>query len=239
MIKPIETIYSGYRFRSRLEARWAVFFDAAKIKYQYEPQGFEAEDGTRYLPDFYLPDFDVYAEVKPTYEKLMEESDKLGKILSAYDSPIGALGLLILGQIPEQYTNFSGEEKFYNNPMFLYYWSFPYHKGKVCIDFRSFVRYKGETILMDSGFMQHESDTYIFPDIREESICYLGKPNSIQEQLDKCLSLSGYHISCESGYDGIKFHLPTSIAKESYDYFTPCFNRAKQARFEHGERPEV
>ena len=27
-IKPIETNYKGYRFRSRLEARWAVFFDA-------------------------------------------------------------------------------------------------------------------------------------------------------------------------------------------------------------------
>ena len=36
-IKPIETIYKGYRFRSRLEARWAVFFDALGIEYEYEP----------------------------------------------------------------------------------------------------------------------------------------------------------------------------------------------------------
>ena len=28
MIKAIPTEYKGYRFRSRLEARWAVFFDA-------------------------------------------------------------------------------------------------------------------------------------------------------------------------------------------------------------------
>lgn len=55
-IKPIETYYNGYYFRSRLEARWAVFFDAAEIKYQYEPEGFELSDGTRYLPDFYLPE---------------------------------------------------------------------------------------------------------------------------------------------------------------------------------------
>ena len=27
-IQVIETAYKGYRFRSRLEARWAVFFDA-------------------------------------------------------------------------------------------------------------------------------------------------------------------------------------------------------------------
>ena len=31
-IKAIETIYNGYKFRSRLEARWAVFFDEAGIE---------------------------------------------------------------------------------------------------------------------------------------------------------------------------------------------------------------
>lgn len=63
-IKPIETIYKGYRFRSRLEARWAVFFDAMGIPYVYEPEGFVLSDGTMYLPDFYLPDSDTYAEIK-------------------------------------------------------------------------------------------------------------------------------------------------------------------------------
>ena len=55
-IKAIETYYKGYRFRSRLEARWAVFFDAAGIKFEYEPEGFVMSDGTKYLPDFYLPE---------------------------------------------------------------------------------------------------------------------------------------------------------------------------------------
>lgn len=63
-IKPIETIYNGYRFRSRLEARWAVFFDAAGIKYQYEPEGFDL-DGEYYLPDFFLPQFCLFVEIKP------------------------------------------------------------------------------------------------------------------------------------------------------------------------------
>lgn len=54
-IKAIETRYKGYRFRSRLEARWAVFFDALGIEWKYEPEGFELSDGTRYLPDFWLP----------------------------------------------------------------------------------------------------------------------------------------------------------------------------------------
>ena len=66
-IKAIETVYQGYRFRSRLEARWAVFFNALDIKWEYEPEGFELSNGSRYLPDFWLPTFNggIWAEVKP------------------------------------------------------------------------------------------------------------------------------------------------------------------------------
>lgn len=65
MIKAIETEYDGYKFRSRLEARWAVFFNAAKIHYDYEPEGYEIGDGEKYLPDFYLPQFQIFVEIKP------------------------------------------------------------------------------------------------------------------------------------------------------------------------------
>lgn len=67
-IKPIETLWKGYRFRSRLEARWAVFFETLGLKWEYEPQGFELCDGTRYLPDFYLPDQESYIEIKPAID---------------------------------------------------------------------------------------------------------------------------------------------------------------------------
>jgi hypothetical protein len=63
-IKAIETNYKGYKFRSRLEARWAVFFDTAEIKWEYEPEGFEMSNGQRYLPDFYLPEEQAYFEIK-------------------------------------------------------------------------------------------------------------------------------------------------------------------------------
>lgn len=63
-MKAIETKYKGYRFRSRLEARWAVFFDTLGVKWEYEPQGFEFHDGTRYLPDFWLPDLKLFLEIK-------------------------------------------------------------------------------------------------------------------------------------------------------------------------------
>jgi hypothetical protein len=50
-IKAIETRYAGCRFRSRLEARWARFFDHLRIPWEYEPEGFETTAGP-YLPDF-------------------------------------------------------------------------------------------------------------------------------------------------------------------------------------------
>lgn len=66
-IQAIETVYRGHRFRSRLEARWAVFFDHLDIEWRYEPQGYEIaiyDETRRYLPDFYLPGLDVWVEVK-------------------------------------------------------------------------------------------------------------------------------------------------------------------------------
>lgn len=67
-IKPIETLYNGYRFRSRLEARWAVFFDAIGLKYEYEVEGYKIEGSEvkeiRYLPDFYIPSLDRWFEIK-------------------------------------------------------------------------------------------------------------------------------------------------------------------------------
>ena len=65
-IKAIKTEYNGYMFRSRLEARWAVFFDAARIEYEYEPEGYTLSDGTNYLPDFWLPQFEIFVEIKPS-----------------------------------------------------------------------------------------------------------------------------------------------------------------------------
>ena len=63
-VKAIETSYHGYHFRSRLEARWAVFFDSLEIPFRYEPEGFDL-DGIWYLPDFYLPKHRCWIEIKP------------------------------------------------------------------------------------------------------------------------------------------------------------------------------
>ena len=65
-IKAIPTNFLGIQFRSRLEARWAVFMEVCQVKWQYEPEGFDLGDGVFYLPDFWLPRLDCYLEIKPT-----------------------------------------------------------------------------------------------------------------------------------------------------------------------------
>jgi len=100
-IKAIETRYKGYRFRSRLEARWAVFFDALGIRWEYEPEGFDLGEAGWYLPDFYFPGTDWYAEVKP--DKNISDSDAAK--MSAFDShpPEGAMGLISLIGAPTMF----------------------------------------------------------------------------------------------------------------------------------------
>ena len=69
-MKNKQTAYNGYNFRSRTEARWAVFFDFLKIKYLYEYEDFEV-GGRRYLPDFFLPELlpgGCFAEVKGRFK---------------------------------------------------------------------------------------------------------------------------------------------------------------------------
>lgn len=76
-IKSIETKYNGFRFRSRLEARWAIFFDMVGLKYEYEVEGFEM-NGIRYLPDFYIPSLDRWFEIKakPLSEREMKKCEE-------------------------------------------------------------------------------------------------------------------------------------------------------------------
>jgi len=63
-VAAIPCTYKGINFRSRTEARWAVFFDSLKWNWIYEHDFYRLPSGF-YLPDFYLPDFMAHAEVKP------------------------------------------------------------------------------------------------------------------------------------------------------------------------------
>lgn len=108
--KAIETVYVGHRFRSRLEARWAVFFDAMGIQWVYESEGFE-HNGVRYLPDFRLPKLYCWVEVKGDPGVMVEEAARLSTMLAdgtalpdfefCGEPNIGG-GLILLGDIPRE-----------------------------------------------------------------------------------------------------------------------------------------
>lgn len=58
------TQYRGVPMRSKLEVRWAQFFDLHKINWCYEPGRYTFTDGYQYVPDFLLPDTNQFFEVK-------------------------------------------------------------------------------------------------------------------------------------------------------------------------------
>lgn len=110
MIQAIETEYRGYRFRSRLEARWAVFFDAMGFTWRYEHEGFK-RGGLRYLPDFELEwgnGKTMYVEVKGDRDALIKDHDRFSQLLDfggcfpGFDDcyETNQTGLLLLGDIP-------------------------------------------------------------------------------------------------------------------------------------------
>ena len=74
-VKAHPTMYNGVQYRSRLEARWAAFFDLIGWKHEYEPI-----DLPGWSPDFRvvfpstlnahigISEYDLFAEVKPYYD---------------------------------------------------------------------------------------------------------------------------------------------------------------------------
>ena len=111
-MKAIDTEYKGYLFRSRLEARWAVFFDACGVKWEYEPEGFDLGDGIYYLPDFLLHDVvirynqgnavkDLWIEVKGRMTE--EDAYKISRFANCSEEGFGVVvenPILVVSTIP-------------------------------------------------------------------------------------------------------------------------------------------
>lgn len=94
-IKAIPTRYGGTQFRSRLEARWAAFFDLNGWAWDYEPV-----DLSGWCPDFSLtfPEATIYAEVKPTEagEDSMVKNPVFAKAVAHWQN----VQVLLLGLAP-------------------------------------------------------------------------------------------------------------------------------------------
>ena len=205
MIKAIETEYNGYKFRSRLEARWAVFFDALKIDYQYGPERFVGVNDTPYLPDFYLPKEHIYVEVKGSDEALRSDWEKISAAIDFEATPCSN-GLMILGDIPD-----IKEIDWGNVPMFSYlYW----RKGIAC------------------------EYAIFYPSLFSSVIC--GNKEILRSVFDYESDYSEYeqampeNLSTKNSWtrDGLR-------SRSQWDYLKQAFLKARQARFEYGEKPII
>jgi hypothetical protein len=78
--QPIPTLYDGYRFRSKNEAKWAAFYKKLGLPYRYEAERYPVNGGT-YLIDFEFQEqeekgvTDCLVEIKPK-EPTAEECSK-------------------------------------------------------------------------------------------------------------------------------------------------------------------
>jgi len=83
--KALECAYSGRIFRSRLEARWAVFLDLLDVNWDYEPSFYQVGPELFYLPDFYLPDHQLWLEVKGAP---FMDAESMAKVLASVAGPM-------------------------------------------------------------------------------------------------------------------------------------------------------
>jgi hypothetical protein len=87
MLKAIPTHYDGRFFRSRTEARWALFFKVMEAGYDYEPEGYHLPSGRMYLPDFKLrlPSGYLWIEVKPRVEDSDGKMEEFAECIEGTD----------------------------------------------------------------------------------------------------------------------------------------------------------
>lgn len=107
-ISAIPTTYAGVNFRSRLEAKWACWFDLMRWKWEYEPI-----DLNGYIPDFLLRfQKPIYVEVKGviTDSEMLPHVNRISKLKRDRDILFVGSGSLQLHQsvsedIPERLQN--------------------------------------------------------------------------------------------------------------------------------------
>jgi len=256
-IKAIETAYAGCRFRSRLEARWAVFFNALGIEWQYEPEGFEIGTGygpcdcggpqcfcdntllTRYLPDFYLPRDKLWIEVKGVID-----SDPLLKLavhcLDPWSGPTLPDGdrLMIVGELPPPHS-----EQFCMHE--IYYWIKGTARELAYFDTRQEPLIRP---LRNWGPVNNLSDRYdgtcinnATPAAHSHSDMGEVRPYWL---IDNGITLARRQFDWSEKYARkfSEFWFQVDV-KGGNPYADPAvvaaYDTARQARFEHGETPRV
>lgn len=207
-IKPIETVYNGYRFRSRLEARWAVFFDALGVEYEYEPEGF-SDGKNKYLPDFYFCKYKTYVEVKANREGAFDEVLKA----ISFVRESGIHRLLILSAIPRNKT-----------PNIWHYPYIYYHSGK------------DDPVMARAFFGKWEEYGYLQTDFAvdylEEHHLYTTANAKRLEELQILTPIHDFDMPYDNDCPYAK-----AFDKDDSLWIDEAYEVARKARFEHGETP--
>ena len=201
-IKAIETRYKGFRFRSRLEARWAVFLDTLGVKWEYEKEGYSLGDGVYYLPDFYLPDMTSWLEVKGRPFEMYDETWQKASLLSANAGellPVGA------------------DEDWHPTYVYVFCGQFAHPNNVMGYTFRGLEHLSKEEA--QEWFNKYPNDNRGFPDHCwwfQCPVCKLWQPGRTKTTLPcECIEVTA------PGDQPDLWH---------------AIEKAKQARFEHGER---
>lgn len=219
-IKPIETRYKGYRFRSRLEARWAVFFDALGIEWEYEKEGYELAQGINYLPDFYIPHYDnhdnrMWVEVKA--QKFTEDELNKCRLLCA-----GTVKTVWLAEgLPEvKFYKFLYPVKYVWSDDLLYFADcYPYFRDS-----------EDWLLAADSSFVDlwypRVGETSRDDVIGTQTVSFVPSVIQLTNRLPRSIErLHGFPNGLEFG-----------VGVKEYRELTEAVNKAKSARFEHGEK---
>lgn len=218
-LKAIETRYKGYRFRSRLEARWAVFFDTLGIRWEYEPEGYQLANGTYYLPDFWLPELAALIEIKPDDLQLEQARQEPVEARKIREAAQGLSETRKQSIAPVMLCGTPGSENVY---VYAYdvtdgsggegWWEFAWHVRGGFNNY-SFSPFCDAEFYSNGEVRRSMLRPYVGGDLGYEPFNDDGHPSS-------------EYIS-DSRHGGIGYEI----------FILPAYTAARSARFEHGETP--
>lgn len=266
-LKPIETFYNGYRFRSRLEARWAVFFDALGVEYEYEPEGFLLPSGRRYLPDFKVKcygtrggfsspknnhnPFDLFIEVKG--QMTQEDADKIREFALGNNArePYHCLGYgeCILNQSPN--SDYDDHERRWVAPCGMAICKV--HGEHLPDYFTCNVLYEqahNVPTVIDAFYgVEIENPVLIVGNIPAPDYCAQSYDLKSYERMNgidiypwNYETIDGDHFAAYPAAEDGCFYLDgddSNYQTMNLDIIRDAFRKARQARFEHGETPTI
>jgi len=207
-MKAIETKWMGYRFRSRLEARWAVFFQHLGWEWQYEHQGYHIgmEEKRKWLPDFEVVNRagqHFYVEVKGDHTAFTEE------FYYDLDFGCGPPGFADSGDGLEQTFSFRGKDT------------------KPILILGNIPRTRGSLFL---PLLAHRKGINVYwCHLRGYTLSHVESVDLFEMNFDQ----KAFSAALYAG----DLHPKVAATNRHFGEITEALDAAQSARFEHGEQP--